>query len=207
MANRRFGSGKDGARKLAGRAAVIAVLVLLHAGLFLAFNPTLPFRAARPASEVMLVFPQAPQRPAEAPVITPTLAVPRPPLVAPPELPQSAGPPAAPVPNAGITGIGHALFDCDLANGRNLSPDQRSNCLHWPMARAVPEVGMPKKSHAVQSARWAAELVARKEPLKVPCTGIVRETIGGFAAQRQTTTLMADPLCVLGKLFAASSEK
>jgi hypothetical protein len=190
---------------MAARAAAIVLLVLLHGLLFFAFNPTFSIKVGQPANELVLLLPRpSPQRP-QPPVITPALEVPQIPFVAPPFAPQSTGPVAAP--SASVTGVGHALFDCDLANSRNLPPDQRSGCLHLPLAQAAPEIGMPKRSHAMHSALWAAELAAKKAPAEVPCAHVERETIGGFAAQRQTTTIMADPLCLLGRLFGSSPTK
>jgi hypothetical protein len=61
---------------------------------------------------------------------------------------------------------------------------------------------MPKTSKALQSARWAAALAARRESPRVPCVGLGQIIEGsGPGAQKAVVVPMVDPLCVLNQIL------
>lgn len=189
--------------RLPERATAVALLVLLHAALFYLINPKFGhYREAPTEITLSLNAPKSTEPPPRA--INPTFIRPNAPAIPPPSItePNVPLPPSAPAPD--VSGIGRSLFNCDLANGKNLSSEQRANCLHIgpaPPAAGTMEAGMPKASKAKQSALWAAQLEARKTPPTVPCTSLQQEVLGGPGLQKQTTTLMADPLCLLNGLL------
>jgi len=186
------------------RAAVIALLVLLHVALFWLLQPQfgVPSRMP-PLNEIWLTFHPPNARETASPAIHPVFVRPKGPVITPPVIlsPSPLAPPAA-APN--VTGLGRSLFDCDLANSQNLSAEQRANCLtfrHAPSAAGTAEAGMPKGSRAKHSRLWAAELSARQKPPEVPCTHIEQQVLGGPGVQKPVTAVMADPLCLLNGLL------
>ncbi|HLY06082.1 MAG TPA: hypothetical protein VKR31_10070 [Rhizomicrobium sp.] len=187
--------------KLPERATAIALLLLLHAALFYLINPKFAGPTeTRPLNEITLSFNSPKPIEPAPPVINPVLAKPFVPAISPPVIPEANPPlsPALAAPN--VTGIGRSLFNCDLANGKNLSREERANCPRLgiaPPAAGIMEAGMPKTSKARNSALWAAELEARHTPVRVPCTGIAQTVLGGPGVQKQVTAIMADPLCLL----------
>ena len=198
------GQGWVAHRRLPERAVAVALLVLLHAALFLLINRGFGVRSVlRPLREITLSFPApTPTKFLPAP-ISPELVKPREPVIAPPQVPQN-GVPSSPSAAPDITGIGRSLFNCDLANGANLPPEQRANCLRFgiaPPANGTAEAGMPKNSGAKNEALWAAQLAAKQAPAEVPCTSLQQQVFGGVGAQKPVTTLMADPLCLLNGLL------
>jgi hypothetical protein len=189
--------------KLPERATAVALLLLLHAALFLLISPKFGVQEQmRPVNEVTLSF-QAP-RPRELapPAVTPVFVRPSAPIVTPPAIVQSALPSLRAAPD--ITGIGRSLFNCDLANSGNLLPEYHANCLNFgtaPPASGMAETGMPKRTKVKHGVTWAAELAARQAPPEVPCTSLQQQVFGGPGAQKPVTTLMADPLCLLNGLL------
>lgn len=200
MADARTTPRREQARKMAARAAVVGLLMALHAALFLALNPQFPVPVAERAREIVLLLPQRAPKPQLTPTVAPGFAVPRIAVPFPPVFPPIVAPETeTPLPN--VTGLGRSLFGCDLANGQNLPPDQRENCWQASLPPSAPEIGMPKKSHAVESARWVAELAARRIPPAVPCAHVETMLIGTFGAQKRIGAMAADPLCLLNGLL------
>jgi len=101
-----------------------------------------------------------------------------------------------PVQQPDVSGIGHTLFDCDL--DRNLTAEQRAGCTRFaalpPSADSI-EAGMPKKSLSVQSARWAAAIARRNEPLQVRCTYLTNVPLPLIGGQSKLIP-MVDPICI-----------
>ena len=191
--------------KLRERATAIALLLILHAALFLLINPKFGRQTETPPlNEITLSFSvQKPRELVAPPAINPVFVRPAAPAIAPPVIPES-NLPLPPLTSPNVTGIGRSLINCDLANSRNLSREERANCLHFgvaPPAAGTMEAGLPKTSRAKNSALWAAELAARQKPVRVPCTGIAQQVLGGPGAQKQVTAIMADPLCLLSGLW------
>lgn len=83
-------------------------------------------------------------------------------------LPPAAIPPAAP-PQA--NSIGHALFGCDPATQMN--PDQQAGCGAFAAQPVPEEIGTPKRTRAIQTARWMHELEIKHSRRIVPCVGFV----------------------------------
>jgi hypothetical protein len=77
---------------------------------------------------------------------------------------------ATPATQPDLSGVGHTLFSCDPA--AMLNPDQRAGCGAFAATPAPEEVGMPKKSHVVQTARWMNELKIKQSHRRVPCIGV-----------------------------------
>ena len=193
--------------KLPKRATIVALILLLHAALLFMINPQ--FRlptSARPLNEITLFFKVRSPRTLPPPAINPVLRTPAAPTVAPPVIPKPNVPstvsPSLAAPDIG--GVGRSLFNCDLANRGNLSPEERANCPGFgtvPPAPRTLEAGMPKNSRTKHAAIWAAEFAARQTPPAVPCTSLQQESFGGPGVQKPVTTLMADPLCLLNGLL------
>lgn len=193
--------------KLPERATAAALILLLHAALLFLINPQ--FRlptSARPLNEITLFLSVRSPRTLPPPAFNPVLGTPRAPTVAPPVIPKPNVPstvsPSLAAPDIG--GVGRSLFDCDLANRGNLSPEERANCAGLgtvPPASSTLEAGMPKNSRTNHAAIWAAEFAARQTPPAVPCTSLQQEVFGGPGVQTPVTALMADPLCLLNGLL------
>jgi hypothetical protein len=191
--------------KLPERATAVALLLLLHAALFFLINPKFgPKTELQPLSEITLSFNAPKPRDMALPAVNPVFLKPAPPAIAPPIIPESNLPPPPAMATPNVTGIGRSLFSCDLANTNNLSREDRANCGRLgpaPPPTGTMEAGMPKTSKAKHGALWAAELAARRAPVRVPCTGIVQQVLGGPGAQKQVSAIMADPLCLLDGLW------
>lgn len=191
--------------RLPERATAVALLLVLHAALFFLISPDFGVQEeTRPLREITLSLPAPQLRTLPPPPINPVLVKPNAPEVTPPIILETNVPrlsaPAAP----NVTGLGQSLFNCDLANSRNLSREQRANCLNFalaPPAAGTVEAGLPKNSRAKQNARWAAALAARQKPVSVPCTGIAQMVLGGPGVQKQVTIPVADPLCLLNGVW------
>ena len=190
--------------KLPERATAIALLLLLHAALLLLINPKFGVQTeVLPLNEITVSFHVPKPKEVAPPAVNPVFIRPTAPAITLPVIPGSNLSPAAPAaPN--VTGLGQSLFNCDLANSKNLTREQRAKCLLFGRASspaATMEAGLPKSSAARHSAIWAAELAARQTPLTVPCTSLQQRVFGGPGLQNPTTTLMADPLCLLSGLL------
>jgi hypothetical protein len=190
-------------RRLPERATAVALLVLLHVALLFLINPQFRVqKAPLTVNEITLSFHAAMPREAPPPAINPVLMKPN--AIAPPVIPQSNLASVPPLAAPGISGVGRSLFNCDLANTRNLPPEKRANCLGHgtaPPAAETVEAGMPKRSKAKNGVLWAAELAARQTPPEVPCTSVQQQVFGGPGVQKPVTTIMADPLCLLNGFF------
>ena len=189
--------------RLPERAAVVALLVLLHAALLYLIHPKFALTQMRPLNEITLSF-HTPKPPETAPpAINPLFVAPSAPTPVPPQIPQSVSPssqPAAP----DIAGVGRSLFNCDIASAENPAPEQRANCFHFgaaPPVSGTAEAGMPKNSRVKNSVLWAAQLSARQTPPEAPCTSLKQQAFGGPGVQKPVTALMADPLCLLNGLL------
>ncbi|MGA9794204.1 MAG: hypothetical protein WBQ17_01590 [Rhizomicrobium sp.] len=100
---------------------------------------------------------------------------------------------AMPATQPDLSGVGHTLFGCDPA--AMLNPDQRAGCGAFAATPAPEEVGMPKKSHVVQAARWANELAIKHSRKLVPCLSYYRGWQPlGYAKVNQG--VMVDMICV-----------
>jgi len=189
--------------RLPERATAVALLVLLHATLLFLINPQFRSqRALQTVNEITMSFRAAKPREAPPPAINPVLIRPNAPPMAPPVIPQLNSPSVIqpPLTAPDISGVNRSLFNCDLANSGNLSPEKRANCLGpgiAPPAAGAVEAGMPKRSKAKNGVLWAAELAARQTPPEVPCTSVQQQVFGGPGVQKPVTTIMADPLCLL----------
>lgn len=191
--------------KLPERATAVALLVLLHVALFLLINPKFGRQTeTRPLNEIVLSFHAPVAKEVPPPVANPVFIRPNAPAIAPPIIPESNLPPSPGLATPNVSGIGRSLFDCDLANGKSLTREGRANCLHpglAPPAVGTMEAGMPKTSKAKHSALWAAGLEARQKPVRVPCTSIEQQVLGGPGLEKPVTAIMADPLCLLHGLL------
>ena len=105
-------------------------------------------------------------------------------------LPPNAIAPAAQSPPAGI---GHALFGCDPAAQMNL--DEQSGCGALAAKPGPEEVGMPKKSRVIQTARWENELAIKHSRVLVPCLSFYqgRQAVGSSNVNQGA---MVDLICV-----------
>lgn len=192
-------------QKLFERAAAVFLLLVVHGALLLLFNPKLRVGAAPPIREIMFsLLRSLPARAPPAP-IEPVFESPKSPSIVPGIAPAFPAPPVGPPTSSqsGISGLGESLFNCDIGNPGNLPPEERTQCRHLSAPHSgAAEIGMPKKSRALQSARWAAALAARHEPPRIPCVGVAQIIEGGGpGAQKSVTVPMVDPLCVLNQFL------
>lgn len=151
------------------RSAAIALLALIHV---LAIGALLTSRQASPAfprsvREIIISFPgvhpravpqtRAPARThGRARSVSPSTFT-----LAPGTIPPATSP--------DLSGVGHVLFGCDPAS--MMSPDQQAGCGALAAKPLPEEIGMPKTSHVVQTARWMHELAIKHSRRLVPCVG------------------------------------
>jgi hypothetical protein len=192
----------ESAQKYLERAGAVALLLLIHAMFIsLLLNAKMKIASApQTGQEILLPLVIQPARP-----LKPERESKRPKSNrAPPQL--HALPPRFSTPEAqpDLTGVGQALFDCDLGNLAGMSPEARAKCPQSMTARTPPgtiEAGMPKKTLALQGDRWAASIVARQKPSQVPCVSLEQGPVSPFGGQKPSTTVMTDPLCALNGLI------
>jgi hypothetical protein len=191
--------------KLFERTAAVVLLLLVHGALLVLFNLKITTGTGPPIREITLsLLRSLPARSQPAP-IEPTFESPKSPPLAPGVAPVYPAPAvASPMPSrSGLSGLGESLFNCGLGNPGNATPEERAHCRH--LAAPPPgtaEIGMPKTSKAVQSARWAAALAARREPPRIPCVGLGQIIEGaGPGAQKAVVIPMVDPLCMLNQFL------
>lgn len=154
------------------RAAAITLLLLIHV---LALNLLMTSKQAtapipRAVREMIVSFPifrpkPVPQKAEPAKAHARSRSVPSLQTFT---LPPAAIPPAAP-PQA--NSIGRALFGCDPATQMN--PDQQAGCNAFAAQPTPDEVGMPKRTRAIQTARWMHELEIKHSRRIVPCVGFI----------------------------------
>jgi hypothetical protein len=149
------------------RGAAITLLLCIHIAaidlLLSGRNPEAPLpRAVR---EIIISFPTFHPKPVPVqrthnakPARTRGIGAPT--YRLPPEL-------ASPAPQPDLSGVGHSLFGCDPAAMMN--PDQQKGCGGLAAKPGPEEVGMPKKSRVVQTARWMNELAIKQSHRRVPC--------------------------------------
>jgi hypothetical protein len=94
---------------------------------------------------------------------------------------------AVPTTQPDLSGVGHTLFGCDPAAMKN--PDEQAGCSALAAKPPPEEVGMPKRSHVVQTARWMNELAIKQSHRRVPCIGSAPGPGGGAG-------FMIDFVCV-----------
>lgn len=169
------------------RAAAVTLLLLLH---FLALSVLMTSRQQtapipRAVREIMISFPifrprPVPRRTSPAKIHTRARRESSPVFTLPPNAIAPASPPQS-------SGIGHSLFGCDPAAMKN--PDEQAGCGALAAKPLPEEVGMPKRSHVVQTARWMNELKIKQSHRRVPCVGVAPGP-GGSAG------FMVDFICV-----------
>jgi len=191
--------------KLFERTAAVVLLLLVHSALLVLFNLKITTGTAPPIREITLsLLRSLPARAPPAP-IEPAFEVPKSPSIVPSIAPIFPAPPVGPPTSSqsGISGLGESLFNCDLGNPGNVPPEERTQCRHLSAPRSgTAEIGMPKKTRALQSARWAAALAARRAPPRIPCVSLQQIIEGsGPGAQKAVATVMADPLCLLDQFL------
>ena len=130
---------------------------------------------------------------------TPAEAPPLPAMPAPPSrgsVTSGAAPSLAPaVPAPDIRGLGQSLFGCAPETLANLSPEQRSHCATG-FARPDDSALIEPPSHVKDPVRRAAEMRAKNTPGRIPCSYLGQAP----APYGSTTTVMADPICVMDGL-------
>lgn len=154
------------------RVAAITLLALIH---LLVLNLLMTSRQAtaplpRSVREMILSFPvfkpkPVPQKAEPAKAHSRLRGVSSPKTFA---LPPNTIPPVAP-PQA--NGIGHALFGCDPT--AMLNADQQAGCSAFAALPTPEEIGMPKRTRAIQTARWMHELEIKHSRRIVPCVGFI----------------------------------
>ncbi|MEJ0028694.1 MAG: hypothetical protein WDN01_21930 [Rhizomicrobium sp.] len=99
-----------------------------------------------------------------------------------------------PVENA----LAHSLFDCAPDNLARLAPDERKRCgaLMAAIGFEAPYPGATPRDSALQSARWQADLSARRAPSQIDCAG----TVPGPGANGGVAVTV-DPLCAARHLI------
>jgi len=170
------------------------LVALLHGLLLLALLHFLVPSQSRPGTQRILesfVTFARKAAPAEAP---PLPAMPAPPSRG--GVTSGAAPSLAPTIAApDIRGLGQSLFGCAPETLANLSPEQRSHCTNG-LARPDDSAVIEPPSHVKDPARRAAEMRAKNTPGRIPCTYLGQAP----APYGSTTTVMADPVCVMDGL-------
>ncbi|HEY4076605.1 MAG TPA: hypothetical protein VGM26_06690 [Rhizomicrobium sp.] len=168
--------------------------MLLHGLLLLALLHFLVQSQSRLGTQAVLesfiTFGQKPA-PAQAP--------PLPAMFAPPSrggVTSGAAPSLAPaVPAPDVRGLGQSLFGCAPETLANLSPEQRSHCTTG-FAQPDDSAVVEPSSHVKDPSRRAAEMRTKNTPGRVPCSYLGEAP----APHGSTTTVMADPVCVMDGL-------
>lgn len=185
------------------RGAAIALLVLIHVlalGLLLSTKQA-SAPLSRSVHEIIISFPifrprPIPQKPQPSRTHTRVRHQSLPSFT----LPPGVIPPAA---HPELSGVGHALFGCDPAAMKN--PDDQAGCGALAAKPAPEEVGMPKRSHVVQTARWANELAIKHSRVLVPCLSFYqgRQPLGSAKVNQG---VMVDMVCVAKGLLNGFGE-
>src|SRR6202043_2979612 len=118
--------------KLFERTAAIFLLLVVHAALLLLFNPKITIGTAPPVREITISLQRSLPAKASPSLIEPAFETPKSPPVASGVAPVYPAPPvASPVPSrSGLSGLGESLFNCDLGNPGNVTPEERAHCRH-----------------------------------------------------------------------------
>jgi hypothetical protein len=90
--------------------------------------------------------------------------------------------------------LGSELFDCAPENFSNLSAEDQEKCRGFALSPANPDTVAALRSHVRDPERHAAELGARKAPLRIDCARTETVIIEHNAEDHR---VLVDPLCVL----------
>lgn len=93
------------------------------------------------------------------------------------------------------------LFRCAPENLGKLPPEEQAKCGDLGFSPPDDDTLLALRSHVRQPALRAAELAARKAPVRVDCTHLESHVIQNMVREN---SLFVDPLCAAGKIWRAA---